>query len=62
MLINILTVFNTRDCFNQKAQRQILFDLADLLKELNDRKRMQEVTTHFNGLSKQMALMEACFN
>ena len=23
------------DCFNQKIQRQILFDMADLLQELN---------------------------
>ncbi len=35
VLINILTVFNMSDCFNQKTQRQIFFDMADLLKEIN---------------------------
>ena len=33
--MSILTAVNKSDCFNQKIQRQILFDIADLLKELN---------------------------
>lgn len=34
MLINILTAVNISDCFNQRTQRQILFDMADLLNQL----------------------------
>ena len=34
--MNILrAVTKMNDCFNQKIQRQILFDMADLLQELN---------------------------
>lgn len=29
--MNILTAVNMSNCFNQKEQRQILFDIADLL-------------------------------
>lgn len=35
MLMNILTAVNMSNCFNQKSQRQILFDIADLLHELS---------------------------
>lgn len=35
MLMNILTAVNMSDCFNQRTQLLILFNLADLLKELN---------------------------
>jgi len=37
MLISILTAVNMSDCFNhnQKTQKQIFFDMAELLKELN---------------------------
>ena len=38
--MNILLLFRPNvpqmsECFNQKTQRQILFDMADLLQELN---------------------------
>ena len=35
MLMNILTAVNMSDCFNQRTQLLILFNLADLLKDLN---------------------------
>lgn len=35
MLMNILTAVNMSNCFTQKVQRQILFDIADLFNELN---------------------------
>lgn len=36
LLMNILrAVTAASECFNQKVQRQILFDLADLLQDLN---------------------------
>lgn len=35
LLINILTAVNISDCFNSKTQRQILFDMAEILKELS---------------------------
>jgi len=38
MLMNILTAINMSDCFTQKTQKQILFDLADLLQDLNPNK------------------------
>lgn len=38
MLINILTAVNMSDCFNQKTQKEILFDLANLLRDLNPNK------------------------
>ena len=38
MLMNILTAVNMSNCFNQKMQRQILFDIADLFNEINPNK------------------------
>lgn len=35
MLMNILKAVNFSDCFNQKAQRQILIDIASLMGELS---------------------------
>ena len=35
MLMNILRAVTMSECFYTKMQRKILFDLADLLKDLN---------------------------
>jgi|TARA_B110000285_G_scaffold223492_1_gene279079 hypothetical protein len=35
MLMNILTAINHSDCFNQKTQLSILFNMSDLFKNLN---------------------------
>jgi len=57
MIINILKALNNGDTLNLKAQRQILFDMANMMKELSPDKypafsfAWLEIISHRNFMS-----------